>query len=212
MSTARPTIFVVDDDASIRAALTRLLKAGGFEPQVFATATEFLGRSASDAPGCAIVDLRMPGPSGMDLLEALAVAENPLPVVFLTGHGDIPTSVKAMRQGAVDFLTKPVNKQQLFDAVERALTRDAVERKQRAHLRELRARYDSLSPREREVFTLVVAGKLNKQIADNFGTSIGTIKVQRKRVMVKMQVESVAELVHIAEQLGMLAGAFPASA
>jgi FixJ family two-component response regulator len=205
MSTARPTIFVVDDDASIRAALTRLLKAGGFEPQVFATATEFLGRPASDAPGCAIVDLRMPGPSGLDLLEALTHAENPLPVILLTGHGDIPTSVKAMRQGAVDFLTKPVNKQQLFDAVERALTRDARERKQRAHVHELRDRYDSLTPRQREVFALVVTGKPNKQVADDLGTHIGTIKIHRALVMEKMKVESVAELVHIAEQLGMLA-------
>lgn len=205
------TVFVVDDDPSIRVALTRLLKAGGYAPQVFATATEFLRRPSPDTAGCAIVDLRMPGPSGLDLLEALAHAENPLPVILLTGHGDIPTSVRAMQGGAVDFLTKPVNKKKLFDVVERALVRDARARQWRDRRRELRARYDTLTPRESEVFARVVTGKLNKQIADDLGTCLATIKVHRGKVMEKMRVQSVAELVHIAEQLGMLGEDIPVS-
>src|ERR1017187_1953802 len=146
-----PTIHVVDDDASFRTAISRLLRAGGHEARCYPSAVEFLATQAGAAPGCVLVDLHMPGPSGLDLQHALAKAEHPLPVIFLTGHGDIPVSVQAMREGAEDFLTKPVKKETLFAAIERALARDAQERAQRARLRELRARFDALTPREREV-------------------------------------------------------------
>ncbi len=193
-----PTIFVVDDDRSFLTAVSRLLRAAGYDVRTFVSATEFLEFAHTEAPGCVLVDLHMPGPSGLDLQVALAKAERPLPVIFLTGQGDIPTSVHAMREGAEDFLTKPVKKEILFHAIERALARDARERSARATLREWRARYDTLTPREREVMELVVAGKLNKQIASELGTVERTVKAHRAQVMEKMQVTSVAELVRAA--------------
>ena len=201
--TETPIIFVVDDDASILKAVSRLLRAGGYVVQTFASAADFLAALAPEATGCVVVDLRMPGQSGRDLQSVLATAENPLPVIFLTGHGDIPTVTHAMRDGAVDFLTKPVKKENLFAAIERALARDAVEREQRARMRDLRERFDQMTPREREVLAHVISGKLNKQIAFDLGTSERTIKAHRASIMDKLDVHSVAELVRLTEQLGM---------
>ncbi len=197
------TVFVVDDDASFRTAVTRLLRAAGYEVRGYASASEFLAAGPDDAPGCVLVDLRMPGESGLDLQSALAQAENPMPVILLTGHGDIPTTVDAMRHGAVDFLTKPVKKEILYDAVERALARDADERKHRARIGELRACFEALTPREREVLAHVIAGKLNKQIAFDLDISERTIKAHRASIRDKLGVDSVAQLVRLAEALGI---------
>ena len=196
-------VHVVDDDDSVRTAVVRLLHAAGYEARGYASAGEFLlGRSDRNAPGCVVLDVRLPGPSGLDLQEALARLEVPLPIVFLTGHGDIPMSVHAMKAGAVDFLTKPVSREALLAAVRVALARDADTRAAREGLRTLRARYESLTPREREVFAGIVTGRLNKQIAAELGTAERTIKAHRAHVMEKMGVASVAELVRIAGQLG----------
>jgi len=198
-----PIVHVVDDDDSVRTAVVRLLQAAGYEARGYASAGEFLlGRSDRNAPGCVVLDVRLPGPSGLDLQEALARLEVPLPIVFLTGHGDIPMSVRAMKAGAVDFLTKPVSREALLAAVRVAVARDADTRATREGLRGLRARYESLTPREREVFAGIVAGRLNKQIAAELGTAERTIKAHRAHVMEKMDVASVAELVRIAGQLG----------
>jgi len=198
-----PIVHVVDDDDSVRTAVVRLLQAAGYESRGYASAGEFLlGRSDRNAPGCVVLDVRLPGPSGLDLQEALARLEVPLPIVFLTGHGDIPMSVRAMKAGAVDFLTKPVSREALLAAVRVAVARDADTRAAREGMRGLRARYDSLTPREREVFAGIVAGRLNKQIAADLGTAERTIKAHRAHVMEKMDVASVAELVRLAGQLG----------
>ncbi|MGH8682680.1 MAG: response regulator transcription factor [Burkholderiales bacterium] len=202
MTDRSPIVHVVDDDDSVRTAVVRLLQAAGHEARGYASAGEFLlGRSDRDAPGCVVLDVRMPGPSGLDLQAALARLEVPLPIVFLTGHGDIPMSVRAMKAGAVDFLTKPVSREALLTAVQTALGRDAQTRAVRARVHGLRTRYEALTPREREVFAGVVAGKLNKQIAADLGTAERTVKAHRAQVMEKMQVTSVAELVHAAQQL-----------
>lgn len=203
MSRTQSIIHVVDDDASFRTAVARLLRATGYEVRGYASASEFLTAIPGAAPGCVLADLRMPGQSGLDLQALLAKADSPMPVVFLTGHGDIPSTVDAMRQGAVDFLTKPVQKQKLFDSVKRALARNAREREQRAHLRALRDRLDTLTPREREVLPHVLSGKLNKQIAADLGTSERTIKAHRAGIMKKLAVQSVAELVRLAQELGI---------
>jgi RNA polymerase sigma factor (sigma-70 family) len=200
VSTTTATIHLVDDDASFLSAITRLLRAGGYQTRAFDSATSFLQSQPADGPGCLIMDLRMPGLNGLELQEALARSGNPLPIIFLTGHGDIPTSVHAMRRGAEDFLTKPVKKQDLFDAVQRALARDAREREERNRVRELRVRFEALTPREREVLKHVLAGQLNKQIADDLGASERTIKAHRANLMAKLQVQSVAELVHLAHE------------
>ena len=197
------TVYIVDDDASILKAVSRLLRAGGYVVQTFASAADFLAALTPQAAGCVVVDLRMPGQSGRDLQSVLATADNPLPVIFLTGHGDIPTVTHAMRDGAVDFLTKPVKKENLFAAIERALARDAVEREQRARMRDLRDRFDQMTPREREVLAHVISGKLNKQIAFDLGASERTIKAHRASIMDKLDVDSVAELVRLTEQLGI---------
>jgi RNA polymerase sigma factor (sigma-70 family) len=197
-----PRIFVVDDDPAFRNALERLLRAGGYAVQTFASATEFMQCFPGDASGCVLLDLHMPGRSGMDLQETIARSENPLPIVFVTGKGDIPTSVRAMRAGAEDFLSKPVRKAILFPAIERALARDAQERQKRARNRELRARFDTLTPREREVLVHVLKGELNKQIAGDLGTSERTVKAHRSNIMTKLQVRSVAELTHLADEVG----------
>jgi len=203
MSAPDPIVHVVDDDDSVRTGVVRLLEAAGYEALAYRSAGEFLlARAQRDAPGCIVLDVRMPGPSGLELQEALTRLEVPLPIVFLTGHGDIPMSVRAMKAGAVDFLTKPVSRETLLGAVRAALARDAAARAAHARLGELRARFETLTPREREVFAGVVAGKLNKQIAFELGTAERTIKAHRAQVMAKMQVASVAELVHVAEQLG----------
>ena len=197
------TVYVVDDDVSFLTAVTRLLRAGGYEVKTFTSAARFLqSLPPADSPGCVIVDLQMPGLSGLELQDALTKADNPLPLIFLTGHGNIPTSVHAMRQGAEDFLTKPVKKQDLFDAVQRALARDASERERRVRRRELRARFDTLTPREREVLGHVLSGQLNKQIAGDLGTSERTIKAHRANIMAKLAVQSVAELARLAQEAG----------
>jgi len=203
MNPTRPIIHVVDDDPSYLKALSRLLRAGGYPAQTYSSASEFLRRNDPESRGCIIVDLRMPGQSGLELQERLATSGSQVPVIFLTGHGDIPTSVRAMRDGAVDFLTKPVKRRDLFEAIERALVRNREESERRACLRELQDRFDALTPREREVMLHVIGGELNKQIAFDLGTSERTIKAHRASIMDKLGVQSVAELVRFAEELGI---------
>jgi len=201
MNSANPTVHIVDDDASFRNAVSRLLRAAGHQVQCYPSSAEFLAAKPGAVPGCVLLDLHMPGTSGLEVQEAFAQTENPLPIIFLTGHGDIPTSVRAMREGAEDFLTKPVKKDALFPAIERALARDARERIERALRREVSARYETLTAREREVMALVVAGNLNKQIASDLGTVERTVKAHRAQVMEKMQVTSVADLVRASDIL-----------
>jgi RNA polymerase sigma factor (sigma-70 family) len=199
-----PTVVhVVDDDRSLRTAVTRLLQAAGYEVRAYASAGDFLMRERTAGPACVILDVRMPGPSGLDLQQALEAQEDALPVVFLTGHGDIPMSVRAMRAGAVDFLTKPVKRDALLTAVRAALAQHDQRRAGRERRQHLRACFDTLTPREREVFERVVAGMLNKQIAADLGCSIRTVKIHRARTMAKMQVDSLADLVRAAEMLRM---------
>ena len=201
MNAQPATIHVVDDDESFRRAVTRLLQAAGFAVQGYASAGEFLVARIGERPGCVLLDVQMPGLGGLELQAALAKQEVPLPVVFVTGHGDIPMSVRAMKTGAVDFLTKPVKREALLRAVEAALARDAEQRTSREKSRHYRECFESLTPREREVFDQVTAGKLNKQIAAELGTAERTVKAHRANIMEKMQVQSLAELVHIAAQL-----------
>jgi RNA polymerase sigma factor (sigma-70 family) len=194
-------IHVVDDDESLRTAVTRLLRAAGYEVRAYPSAGAFLLAQPADAPGCVVLDVQMPGPSGLDLQEAFGKHRIALPVIFLTGHGDISMSVRAMKAGAVDFLTKPVQREALLDAVRNALVRDAERRAAREREGSVRALFETLTPRERAVFTLVTAGKANKQIATQLGISERTVKAHRAQVLEKMQVTSLAELVHVADQL-----------
>ena len=203
MNPPSPNVHVVDDDPSYLKALSRLLRASGYTAQTYISVSEFLRRNDPESRGCIIVDLRMPGQSGLDLQERLAKSDSQMPVIFLTGHGDIPTSVRAMRDGAVDFLTKPVKKSDLFEAIERALARNREENERRARRRELQNRFDVLTPREREVMLHVIGGKLNKQIAFDLGTSERTIKAHRASIVDKLGVKSVAEMVRFAEELGI---------
>jgi FixJ family two-component response regulator len=196
-----PVIYLVDDDPSFLRALSRRLRAEGYEVKCFDSVEEFLGRSRSDIPACAVLDLQMPGSGGLELQETLAQADDPLPVVFLTAHGDVPSSVRAMKGGAVDFLRKPVRGDDLLDAIRLALTRGAAQREKRRQKREWGTRYERLSPREREVFVLVVRGLPNKQIADVLGVSERTVKAHRGQVMHKMGVQSGAELGRAVEWL-----------
>jgi FixJ family two-component response regulator len=197
-------VYIVDDDPSMCEALTRLLGTVGLRAQVFQTPQEFLRSKRPDAPSCLVLDVRLPGLSGLDLQRELAKTDPPIQIVFMTAHGDIPMTVQALKAGAVDFLTKPFRDQQLLDAVQQAIDRDRAARHQRAGLAELRRRYGSLTQREREVMTLVVTGLLNKQIAAQLHTSEATVKAHRAQLMRKMEADSVARLVRIAEWLSLL--------
>ena len=197
------TVFVVDDEESIRDALESLIKSVGLQVETFASAREFLQSRGPDIPGCLVLDVRLPGLSGLDLQSELANANIHTPIIFITGHGDIPMTVRAMKAGAVEFLTKPFREQDLLDAIQQALERDRTARELRVETAELRARYDSLTPRESEVMRIVITGLLNKQIAGELGTSEITIKLHRARVMQKMQADSLADLVRMAEKLGI---------
>src|SRR5579862_8094985 len=200
-----PAIVVIDDDESIRGALDKLFKSVGFAVELFASPQEFLQSQRPDRPGCIVLDVRFPGRSGLDMQRDLATAKMQLPIIFITGYGDIPMSVRAMKAGAVEFLTKPFRDQDLLDAVGAALERDRARRAGEMQLAELRNRYDSLTARERQVMALVVAGRLNKQIAGELGVSEMTIKMHRRQVMRKMQAAGVAQLVRLADQLGIAA-------
>ena len=195
-----PVVRVVDDDPSFLKAAARRLDAAGFRVRTYRSAADFLAAD-SGMPGCVVVDPRMPGAGGLELQEAIRRRENPLPVVFLSGHGDVPSSVRAMKSGAVDFLVKPVAGDEFVEAVRRALVLDAVARTERRHLRERGSRYQRLTARERQVMSLVVQGLLNKQIASTLGTSERTVKAHRAQVMQKMQANSVADLTRAAERL-----------
>jgi len=193
-------VFVVDDDAAVRRALERLIKSVGLHVETFASAQDFLQRDPPDRPACVVADIRMPGLSGLDLQKELADADLSMPIVFMTGHGTVPMSVRAMKAGAVDFLQKPVDEQVLLDAIHQALERGSREQEASAQHAEIQERIELLTAREREVFELVVRGMLNKQIAAELGASEKTIKVHRGRVMQKMQADSLADLVRMAER------------
>ena len=201
MNPEEAIVLAVDDDASMREALSRLFRSVGMRAQIFASAEDFLRFERPDAPACLVLDVRLPGLSGLELQRELADRE--IPIIFITGHGDIPMSVEAMKAGAVEFLTKPFRDQALLDAIHQAIQRDRANRKRRAEIVELRARYDLLTQREREVLAHVVSGLLNRQITAELGTSEFTIKIQRGRVMQKMRAASLAELVRMAERLGI---------
>jgi FixJ family two-component response regulator len=203
MSEMRSLVFIVDDEPSVCTALKRLIKSVGLEAQTFNSAKEFLGAERPDVPACLVLDVRLPDLSGLDIQRELAVGKVHIPIVFLTGHGDIPMSVRAIKAGAVEFLTKPVKDQDLLDAVQHGLEQDRSARLQQSRIFELQQCYGSLTPREREVFPLVTGGLLNKQIAAQLGASEKTIKVHRAQVMQKMKAESLAHLVRIAEKLGV---------
>ena len=202
---AAPLVFLVDDDASVRKSLARLVKTAGYEAELFASVRDFLARAPYDGPCCLVLDVRMPGLTGLDLQEALRVAGQRLSIVFITGHRDVPVSVKAMKAGAVDFLTKPVDAGTLLEAIRQAVARTLTDRRRQARVTEIRGRIATLTPREAAVFALVVTGMLNKQIGSQLGIAEKTVKVHRARVMEKMQAGSLAELVRLADEGSVIA-------
>ena len=202
MTDTYPIVFIVDDDDSVRKALTRLINSVGLNVETFVSAHDFLKREPHNGPACLVLDIRMPGLSGLDLQDELVAAGRTLPIIFISGHGNIPISVRAMKAGAVDFIEKPFEDQALLDAINQSLKKDRQAKLEQAEVREIQRRVDSLTPREREVFAHVVSGKLNKQIAFELGTSERTIKAHRARVMKKMQAKSLADLIRLAEKVG----------
>jgi RNA polymerase sigma factor (sigma-70 family) len=199
--TVAPIVFVVDDDPSVRSSLKFLFSTVGLQVESFDSADAFLHKKMPDAPSCLVLDIRLPGLSGLDFQRELAARNTPIPIIFITGHGDIPMSVRAMKAGAVEFLTKPFRDQDLLDAVRIALERDRARREQDKDVVILQRRFDSLTSREQEVISMVVSGMLNKQIADQLGTAESTVKVQRSRAMEKMQAESLVDLIRMIEKL-----------
>jgi FixJ family two-component response regulator len=200
---ADPVVFVVDDDVAMRRSLENLIRSVGLRVEAFASAQEFLRSNREDVPGCLVLDVRLPGLSGLDLQKRMAEADIEIPIIFITGHGDIPMTVQAMKAGAVEFLPKPFRDQELLDAIQQALERDGKSREQRAEVEVLRSRFDLLTPREKEVMPLLVAGLLNKQIAAELGSSETTVKIHKHHVMEKMRAGSLAELVRIADRIGI---------
>ena len=206
MSEEQPVVFVVDDDPSVRDALARLLRSVGLDVLSFGSTQEFVQSKRPDAPGCLVLDVRLPGRSGLDFQRELAASGIHLPIVFITGHGDIRMSVRALKAGAIEFLTKPFQDQELLDAIQLGIERDRVRRRDAAAVAGLHERFGSLTPREREIMALVVAGRMNKQIAGDLGVSVITVKVHRGQVMRKMRAKSLAELVRMADRLGVPPG------
>jgi FixJ family two-component response regulator len=204
MSKSEPTVFIVDDDAQMRQSLKNLIRSVGLRVELFASAQEFVQSQHPDGPSCLVLDVRMPGLSGLDLQKQASEAGLEIPIIFITGHADVPMSVRAMKAGAVEFLTKPFRDQDLLDAIQQALARSRKAREQLAAIEELRRRFASLTPREREVMAGVVAGLLNKQIGAELGTSETTVKIQRHQVMEKMGAGSLPELVRMADRLGII--------
>ncbi len=203
MIARKPTVFVIDDDPSVRMSLSRLLRSVGFETETFASAEAFLERTHYDGVGCIVLDVRMPGLSGMDLQEELNRAEYSMPIIFITGHGNIPMSVRAMKRGAVEFLTKPFDDEKLLQAVREAIEKDGSAKEDRKKVGDVRSRIDTLTPREHEIFRYVITGMLNKQIALKLDIAEKTVKVHRGRIMEKLCVNSVADLVRLAEMAGI---------
>jgi FixJ family two-component response regulator len=203
MMDAEALVFVVDDDAPMRESLQNLLRSVGLRVAAFASAQEFLRSKRPDVPGCLVLDVRLPGLSGLELQKRMAEVDMDIPIIFITGHGDIPMTVQAMKAGAVEFLAKPFRDQDLLDAIQQALARARTARDQRVQSEELRRRYRALTPRERDVMALVVAGLLNKQVAGELGTSEAAVKVHRQHVMAKMGAGSLAALVRMADRLGL---------
>jgi FixJ family two-component response regulator len=205
MTEPQPIVFIIDDDISVREGISDLLRSVGLGVQTFASTQEFVDSKRPDAPGCIILDVRLPGRSGLELQQTLGQLGIHLPVIFISGHGDIPISVRAMKSGAMEFLTKPINEQELLDAVQAGIERDRANRQDNALATELRARFNSLTPREREIMSLVVSGNLNKQIGFQVGLSEMTVKVHRSHMMQKMQAKSLVDLVRMADKLGVSA-------